>query len=81
MCIASTIIMKGLMTSCASFFEVLQDFYLAYVCEFQSMILHMRLTDFLAHVGPRPSFGETLVNLGPLLDFNTLVEEGAPRRS
>jgi hypothetical protein len=35
-------------------------------------------------VGPRPSFGETLVifgGFGPLLDFNTLVEVGAPRQS
>jgi hypothetical protein len=32
-------------------------------------------------VGPRPSFEETLVRFGPLLDFDTLVEEGVPRRS
>jgi hypothetical protein len=44
MCIASTIIMKGLTTSRASFFEALHNFYLASVCEFRSMILHMILT-------------------------------------
>jgi len=32
-------------------------------------------------VGPRPSFEGTLVRFGPLLDFDTLVEEGALRRS
>jgi hypothetical protein len=32
-------------------------------------------------VGPRPSFGETLVSFGPLLDLDTLVEVGVPRRS
>jgi hypothetical protein len=32
-------------------------------------------------VGPRPSFGKTSVNFDPLLDFDTLVEEGAPRWS
>jgi hypothetical protein len=29
-------------------------------------------------VGPRPSFGENLVIFVPLLDFDMLVEEGAP---
>jgi hypothetical protein len=32
-------------------------------------------------VGPRPSFEETLVTFGPLLNFDTLFEEGSPRRS
>jgi hypothetical protein len=32
-------------------------------------------------VGPRPSFEETLVKFGPLLDFNMLVEDGMPRWS
>jgi hypothetical protein len=35
-------------------------------------------------VGPRQIFGETLVSFegfGPILDFNTLVEVGAPRWS
>jgi hypothetical protein len=32
-------------------------------------------------VVPRPSFEETLVRFGPLLDFDNLVEKGAPRRS
>jgi hypothetical protein len=32
-------------------------------------------------VGPQPSFEETLVRFGPILDFNTLVEDGGPRRS
>jgi len=31
-------------------------------------------------VGPRPSFGETLVSFGPLLDFDTMVEEWKPRK-
>jgi hypothetical protein len=35
----------------------------------------------LGLVLPGPSFGENLVNFHPLLDFDTLVEEGAPRRS
>jgi hypothetical protein len=34
--------------------------------------------DVVNPVGPRPSFGETLVSFGPLLDFDTLVEVGAP---
>jgi hypothetical protein len=32
-------------------------------------------------VGPRPSFEKTLVRVGPILDFETMVEDGAPRRS
>jgi hypothetical protein len=35
----------------------------------------------LGHVGPRPSLVETLVMFGPLLDFDRLVEDGAPRWS
>jgi hypothetical protein len=31
--------------------------------------------------GPRPSFEETLVRFGPILDFDRLVEYGAPRQS
>jgi hypothetical protein len=34
-----------------------------------------------ASVGPRPSFEETLVRFYPLLDFDTLFEEGEPRWS
>jgi hypothetical protein len=39
---------------------------------------------FVLDIGPQPSFGETLVSFGgfcPLLDFNTLVEVGAPKWS
>jgi hypothetical protein len=63
MCIASTIIMKGLMASCASFFEALHDVYLVSLCDFRSVILCMRLTDFLAgcwarvHGGANPLSG------------------------
>ena len=32
-------------------------------------------------VGPRPSFEETLVMFDHFLDFDRLVEDGAPRRS
>jgi hypothetical protein len=32
-------------------------------------------------VGPRPSFEETLVGFDHFLDFDRLVEDGAPRRS
>jgi hypothetical protein len=49
--IASTIIMKGLMASHASFFEVLHNVYLVSVCNFRSVILRMRLTEFLEDVG------------------------------
>jgi prefoldin subunit 5 len=49
--ITSTIIMKGLTASCASLFEALHDVYLVSMCEFSSMILRMRLTEFLADVG------------------------------
>jgi hypothetical protein len=49
--ITSTIIMKGLMTSCASLFEALHDVYLVSMCEFSSVILHMRLIEFLVDVG------------------------------
>jgi hypothetical protein len=33
------------------------------------------------HVGTQPSFEKTLFIFGPLLDFDTLVEEGVPKRS
>jgi hypothetical protein len=33
------------------------------------------------HVGPRPSFEETLVVFDHFWDFDRLVEDGAPRRS
>jgi hypothetical protein len=36
---------------------------------------------FEGGVGPRPSFEETFVRFGPLLDFDILVEEGVPRWS
>jgi hypothetical protein len=49
--IASPIIMKGLTTNYASFFEALCDVYPMYVCEFRSAILCMRLIEFLADVG------------------------------
>jgi hypothetical protein len=32
-------------------------------------------------VGPQPSFGETFLIFDPLLDLDTLVEEGAQKRS
>jgi hypothetical protein len=51
MCITSTIIMKGLMASRASFFETLHDIFLVSMCEFSSVILRIRLTDFLVDVG------------------------------
>jgi hypothetical protein len=49
--IASTIIMKGLTNSCASLFEALHNVYLVSMCKFRSMILCMRLTEFLEDVG------------------------------
>jgi hypothetical protein len=49
--IASTIIMKGLMASCASFFEALHDVYLVSIWEFSLVTLWMRLTEFLAYIG------------------------------
>ena len=49
--IVSTIIMKGVMASRASFFEALHDIFLVSMCEFSSMILRIRLTEFLVDVG------------------------------
>jgi hypothetical protein len=63
--IASTIIMKGLMTSCASLFEVLHDVYLASVCAFMLVILRMRLPEFLADVGQGHAHGGSNPLSGP----------------
>jgi hypothetical protein len=51
---------------------------------FVLLLFNIYLCILYSFVGPRPSFGETLVSFGGfglLLDFETLVEAGAPRQS
>jgi hypothetical protein len=64
-CIKMTIIMKGLMTSCASSFAALHDVYLVSVCDFRSVILCMRLIEFLVDVGRGCAHSGANLHSGP----------------
>ena len=63
--IMSIIIIKGLTASHASFFEVLDDFYVVSMCDFRSLILSMILTEFLEDVGRGYAHGRSNPLFGP----------------